>query len=359
MDIQSKIKRVVEVWRQRQIFDVRIQEGAEKRMQEIDRSRGGKGGGGGGKLGGSLFGGQLGGSVPPELEALSKNQSAVTKAEVDARGVVGTANTEYSKATDTNTPLPTPPVHAARLSALMKTLATAHGALEASIRTRRELLTNLESLLESNRVKLSTEEVQATDLKARRDKIEDRKKEVEDGIMRGLSTPTTPNHASIPTTNDGAANESAAPEPESFTPPPPEVEAFTPPPTDLNTEDDPDADMYGLGEPVEAETALADPSGAEFVTEEPPVHDEPPPAFEPPPALPKQDVQAHHPAVDILASLQMPQARHASSEVPSGVEESADPRLKRRKLSHKAPDVDDEIFGSNGVDEDGVAAMLQ
>ncbi|KAL1583738.1 hypothetical protein WHR41_07531 [Cladosporium halotolerans] len=352
VEVQNKIKRVVEVWRQRTIFDVKIQDALEKRLDEVDKTRGAqRGGGGGGKLGGSLFGGS-GGSVPSELEPLSKSQTALSKAEASARGVVTNANTEYGKLNDPNTPVPSPPVHAAKLASLMKTLASAHSAVESSIKARTELIAGLEQLLEKSRTSLATDQETAADLSSRLASTESRKREVEDGIMRGLSNPATPSYES----GNGASNaangaDPMAPEPESFTPPP-DVESFTPPPPDAGENE---ADTFAIGENAPAEQQLADPSGAEVITEQAPSHDEPPPSHEPPPALESQPSQPENAAAaDILSSLQMPQVRHASAEIAG---EIADPRLKRRKMSHN--NVDDEIFGANGVDEDGVAAMLQ
>ena len=346
------------MWRQRSIFDVKIQDALEKRLDDIDKTRGAqKGIGGGGKLGGSLFGGGSGGGVPSELESISKSQTALTKAETSARGVVATANTEHSKLTDPNTPLPSPPVHAAKLASLMKTLASAHSAVESSIKARTELIAGLEQLLQKNRSSLDADQATATELSGRLTTTESRKREVEDGIMRGLSNPTTPLNQSPGvgagdlSSNGTLGNEPTAPDYEEFTPPP-EVESFTPPPA--GDADDTDRDTFAIGENVPGETLLADPAGAEAISEQQPTHDEPPPSHEPPPMLESQPEKATiTPGADILSSLQMPQARHASAEIPA---ESADPRLKRRKLTHNEPE---EIIGADGVDEDGVAAMLQ
>jgi regulator of Ty1 transposition protein 103 len=231
----------------------------------------------------------------------------------------------------------------------MKTLASAHSAVESSIKARTELIAGLEQLLQKNRSSLATDQSTATDLSDRLTTTESRKREVEDGIMRGLSNPTTPLNQSPSagagdiSSNGTLGNEPTAPDYEEFTPPP-EVEAFTPP-GDANAHE---RDSFAVGDNVPAEKLLADPTGAEVISEQPLTHDELPPSHEPPPAL-----SNNAPGADILSSLQMPQVRHASAEVPA---ESADPRLKRRKLSHNQPE---EIIGADGVDEDGVAAMLQ
>ncbi len=365
-EVQGKIKRVVEVWRQRNIFDVKIQEGTEKRLEELDRARGGgglNGSSGKGRLGGALFGGGSG-NVPSELEAVAKAQSALSKADAEARPAIGTADMEFAKTTDPNTPLPTPPVHAAKLNTLIKHLAKAQGAVEASIRARRELLSGLEKLIESNRSKLAEDEVTLTNLSTRKEGVEIKKKEVEDGIMRGLSTPSSPD---LPTPTSGHANGNVQlsddvamverPEAESLTPPPPDVESFTPPPGEETLGGDP-APFIGDATPLEQNVAST--TGAE-----------PPPAFEPPSMLHTQDPSAATQANDFLNSLNVGQlagqVRQASTELQpdggsarSSETPTADPRLKRRKMNHaKRPNVDEDIFGAaGGVDEDGVSALL-
>ncbi|CAK4031077.1 DUF618-domain-containing [Lecanosticta acicola] len=340
-EVQGKLRRVVEVWRQRNIFDPRIQEQTEKRLDEIDKQKGGKSlGGGGSRLGGSLFGGS-GGSVAPELDGINKIQSNLNKAEAASKAPVKSANSEYSKMTDPSTPVPSAPVHAAKLRGLVnRELRTAHGAVEASIKARKELLAGLERLTESNRAKLAEEEATTAELQQKIDEMEATIQEVEDSIMRGQDV------API----DGAANGTAwngsdpdRPEAEGFTPPPPDVEGFTPPPQD-------GADTL---EGLPADEGFASTTGAESISEQPPNFDEPAPSYVPPPAIAGTGSGA--PSNDFLRNLlsQQGQVRQASSELP------ADPRLKRRKLSHNNEDsVDNEIFGATGVDEAGISAML-
>ncbi|PYI03381.1 DUF618-domain-containing protein [Aspergillus sclerotiicarbonarius CBS 121057] len=219
-DIQQKLRRVVEVWRQRSIFELPIQEAVEARIDEIDRSRST------GKkplLGGSLFSNSSG-STPPELQPLVPLQSTLSKATLASVAPTAIGNAEYDKLHDPNTPLPPPPVHAARLSHLLKALANAESSVSEVIRSRRLLIDGLEKLLETNRSALSKEEAMAAQLKERKAETEATKREVEDGIMRGLSAENSPavNHG-----DSGVEGESITrPEVEALTPPP--VEALTP-----------------------------------------------------------------------------------------------------------------------------------
>ncbi|RAK88430.1 DUF618 domain protein [Aspergillus costaricaensis CBS 115574] len=218
-DIQQKIRRVVEVWRQRSIFELPIQEAVEARVDEIDKSRST------GKkplLGGSLFSSSSG-STPSELQPLVPLQVAVSKATVASTASATAANAEYDKMHDPNTPLPTPPVHAARLSQLLKALANAESSVSEVIKSRTALIEGLEKLLATNRSALSKEQSMVAQLTDRKSETEATKREVEDGIMRGLSAENSPaiNHGD------------AGPEGEPISRP--EVEALTPPPVEAIT----------------------------------------------------------------------------------------------------------------------------
>jgi len=140
-----------------------------------------------------------------------------------ASGAASTANAEYEKMQDPNTPLPTPPVHAARLSQLLKTLANAESSVSEVIKSRHALINGLEKLLETNRSALSKEQSLATQLSERRVDTETKKRDVEDGIMKGLSVENMP--AAHPTGN-AEGEPIARPEVEALTPPP--VESITP-----------------------------------------------------------------------------------------------------------------------------------
>ncbi|KAL1967353.1 hypothetical protein VTN77DRAFT_3399 [Rasamsonia byssochlamydoides] len=214
-EIQQKLRRVVEVWRQRSIFEQPIQEAVEARVEELDRSRSS------GKkplLGGSLFSSSSG-SVPPELQPLVPLQVAVSKAAVSSTASVTAANTEYDKMHDPNTPVPTPPVHAARLSQLLKSLANAESSVSEIIKSRQALIDGLEKLLDTNRTALAKEQSLVSQLSERKAETETKKREVEDAIMRGLSAENSP------AVHNGESDTSR-PEIEGLTPPP--VESLTP-----------------------------------------------------------------------------------------------------------------------------------
>ncbi|KAF2134696.1 DUF618-domain-containing protein [Dothidotthia symphoricarpi CBS 119687] len=219
-EIQNKIRRVVEVWRQRQIFTQAVQQSIEKQIDELDRTRTSKKP----ALGGSLFSSS---SVPPELTPVAPLAISVQKADLHAKPALATANQDYEKLTNPNNAIPTPPMHAAGLAALVKKLAVAEGAVAEIMKARQALIIGLEQLLEANKSKLTQEEAQMLDLGTRKDAIDSRKREVEQAILTGMSAADTNKISAAPfpvaTTSPAAQDR---PKVEELTPPP--MESFTP-----------------------------------------------------------------------------------------------------------------------------------
>ena len=249
-------------------------------------------------------------------------------------------------------------MRAGKLGSLLKTLASAESAVNDSINARKELIQGLEKILESHRKKLSEEEATKSEISQHRTEVEAERKEVEDGILRRVSAEeanstaheyaspnANPTNAGTTAAVDGAADTS--PEIEGFTPPPPDVEDFTPDGSP-KLEAQPETVAAGQAEDMlETDTFAADP-----VQEQKPNHDEPAPSHEPPPALQPGGTSSSNgatsaPGSDLLASLALPGVRPSSAI--NG--ESTDPR-KKRKTSHKSNDMDDQFFGSVGLDAD-------
>ncbi|KAI4106943.1 MAG: hypothetical protein L6R37_001942 [Teloschistes peruensis] len=225
-EVQDKIKRTTDVWRTRNVFDKTVQDTVEARIAEIDRSRSGKKGG---LLGKSLFSGGSDASAPPELQPLIPLQIAVSKANAAAEPATTTAIQDFEKLTDPSKPTPSPPVYAARLSALFKSLSSAESAVAERIKTRQDLVDGLEKLLATNRTALDKEKTQQTTLQERGETIERKKTEVEDAIMRGGAAATATGTFSPVTTETSNGNNTAG-EPER-----PKFEELTPPPTESLT----------------------------------------------------------------------------------------------------------------------------
>ncbi|KAM4064805.1 RNA polymerase II-binding domain-containing protein [Hirsutella rhossiliensis] len=237
-EVQAKLRRVVDVWKDRTIFEGPIQSAIEARLEELDKARGAPKSG----FGGSPFGASS--SVPSEFTPLVSAHQKVSKLSLPLRTTVASANQEYEKHTDPSTAVPTAPVYAARLNGLLKTLANAESAVAECVKAREGLVSGLEKLLETNRSALESDKNAAAQLLKRKGEVEDKKQQVEMAIMRALG----------PAEGNGSPEEGG-----SVSPPPepgrPEMEALTPP----AIEDEP-ADP--LGEALASE-ASDDQSAAE------------------------------------------------------------------------------------------------
>lgn len=195
---------------------------------ELDKSRSNNK-----KSGGSLFSSNTD-SFPRELDLLAAPQQTVSKLVLSTKTSLNAANQDYDKLTDPSAPLPSAPVHAARLNGLLKTLANAEGAVAESIKARKTLIEGLEKMLDMNRIALATEETQLETLTARRNEIDAKKKDVEDSIMRGFASSSNPGTPAGVGGSPAVSQASVTPAPE---PDRPEVEALTPPSYDQPSND--------------------------------------------------------------------------------------------------------------------------
>lgn len=279
-----------------------------------------------------------------EIQPLVPLQIAVSKALASANTASSAADIEYDKLTDPSKTIPTPPVHAARLSALLKSLANAEGAVSESIKARQALLGGLEKILETNRIAIAAEEAQHIEFTSRKAVIEAKKREVEDGIMRGLSAESSPivNHTPVFDTKismNGKGTHESYDSNTSAEPQPPNIEELTPPPIESLTP---------VGSPP-----LPASADANLRHEQQQTHYADP-------AMPMQHQQPPPPAVnitagaDLLSSLSMPPVRHYAGNLGVG---GGGP-YKKRKLE---PDFSDFGGGDDAMadlDED-VAELLR
>ncbi|KAH6603331.1 hypothetical protein Trco_008106 [Trichoderma cornu-damae] len=218
-EIQAKLRRVIDVWKDRSIFEAPIQGAIEARLNELDKARGSVKPG----FGGSPFGSSA--LVPSEFTPLVSAHQTVAKLSVPLKTTVVSANQEYEKQVDPTIPVPSAPVYAARLNGLLKTLASAESAVAECVKARASLISGLEKMLDSNRAALENEKNAASELLSRKREIEDKKQQVEVAIMRALG-PAEGNgsHAEGESNNHPEVDR-------------PEMEALTPPTMDDDFED--------------------------------------------------------------------------------------------------------------------------
>ncbi|KAJ1329152.1 regulator of Ty1 transposition protein 103 [Microdochium nivale] len=241
LEVQTRVKRVVDVWRERGVFEEPIQQAAEARLAELDKTRGPAKTG----LSGNIFGSSGGPSLPSELAPLATPQQNVTKSLMPMKASISSADQEFEKLMGPSADVPSAPVYAARLSALLKKLAQAEGAVEQCVKARRTLVGELQKILETNRTALIAEEDQLEILTKRKDDASNKKSDVERAILAGL--PPDESYAA------DAYNEQSQSEPEQ-----PEMEALTPP--SVEAEDPEDTQAQSTTDQQGAHELVADPA---------------------------------------------------------------------------------------------------
>ncbi|KAL2670814.1 hypothetical protein Neosp_014616 [[Neocosmospora] mangrovei] len=252
-ELQSKLKRVVDVWKDRTIFETPIQAAVEARIEELDKARGTAKS----SFKSSPFGGGGGGGaapIPAEFAPLVTAHQTATKLSIPLKATVASADQEYEKQTNSSTPVPSAPVYAARLNGLLKTLANAESAVAECVKAREDLISGLEKLLGANRAALEQDKAAAAQLTSRKTEIEEKKHAVEVGIMRALG-PADSNGTPGGGEGSGTPPEPDRPEMEALTPPP--MEAFTPPPMEPFGAPTPEA-LTPEGNPPATMTAAED-----------------------------------------------------------------------------------------------------
>lgn len=170
--------------------------------------------------------------MPSEFAPLVSAHQTVTKLSIPLKATVSSADQEYEKQTDTSSPVPSAPVYAARLNGLLKTLANAESAVADCVKARAGLVSGLEKLLESNRAALEMDRQTLSKLSTRKSEIEEKKQQVEMGIMQALGS--SENQGS-PAEGGSVSPPAEADRPEMEALTPPAVEAFTPPPMEALT----------------------------------------------------------------------------------------------------------------------------
>ncbi|PHH58873.1 hypothetical protein CDD81_4253 [Ophiocordyceps australis] len=217
-EIQAKLRRVVDVWKDRCIFEGPIQAAVEARLDELDKTRGTTKP----AFGGSPFASS---SVPSEFAPLVSSYHKVSKLSVPLKITISSAKQEYEKQTDPTTVVPSAPVYAARLNGLLKTLANAESAVAECVKAREGLVVGLEKILEAHRTALESDKETAAELLKQKEEIEDKKQQVEVAIMRALG----------PSDNNGFSEEQGADTNPAAELDGPEMEALTPPSVDDGT----------------------------------------------------------------------------------------------------------------------------
>ncbi|PHH51407.1 UPF0400 protein [Ceratocystis fimbriata CBS 114723] len=217
-EVQSKLKRVIDVWRDRRVFDDAVQADIDRRVFDLDKSRG--------TATITGFSSLNSNQIPKDLAPLVPLHHAVSSRSLPVKTAFSSADQDYKKLKDPSVPTPSAPVYAARLNGLLKLLGTAESVVSDSLKARQELVSVMDKILEAQRLSLAEEEALLADVQSRKKEISTTRDEVERNIMNGL---TKPEHETDPA---GLTASNGNSEPDR-----PEMEALTPPPIDMNVDE--------------------------------------------------------------------------------------------------------------------------
>ncbi|KAK9388288.1 RNA polymerase II-binding domain-containing protein [Lipomyces mesembrius] len=184
-DLQGKIRRVVEVWRQRIVFSDDVLKDIETRLDDADKKKP-KQISGGRRIGqGMSF--SLG--LPLELSKLATAHSDVNSKVNTLGEAVSSANKFYSAVTEADA-LPAPMEYASQIEKALMSVNSALKASEEMLKSRQELIRQLESLLSVNKAALESETCQHSVLEEKKQKALDLQKDVSDMILGSISEPS-------------------------------------------------------------------------------------------------------------------------------------------------------------------------
>lgn len=175
-----------------------------------------------------------GSTIPPDFQPSISAAHHLQKHRNATKAAITNADQSYATSTSlSQSSIDPPPVQAALLSSLLKSLATAEGAVKESIRTRKAVIDSLNKILTSHIQSLEDDRSKAQVLGDRVKEVELRKQEVENSIMRELSSGHSADGIDVANVPQGMKLELGSTTPpglpaaEDMTPPP--VEDFTPP----------------------------------------------------------------------------------------------------------------------------------
>lgn len=227
VDVKNKLKRVVSVWRERNVFSAEVQDDVEKRISDLDKGKAAKG-----KLGGSLFASadEATGGTPAELKEITDLHTHLRKSALESDATTQHATESYLTTWVSLVATPAPPVEAARINALLKTLSTAHSTLQTTLAARDSLLASLEKTVNEHRLAREKEETALRSLESQRATFDERKTLVDEAIMKGLAPEPLPLPDDIRRQHDALHAQKGGDEL-----PRPEMEPLTPPAADTLT----------------------------------------------------------------------------------------------------------------------------
>ncbi|KAK9457004.1 RNA polymerase II-binding domain-containing protein [Dipodascopsis uninucleata] len=178
-DLQGKIRRVVEVWRQRTIFPEEVLMDIETRLGDTDKKKP-KQISGGRRIGQGLSFGLSG--LPSEISKLATaHQDMTTKANSASSGI-STSSKLYSEIVHAEA-LPAPMEYASQLERLLTSLNSAIKASNDAIKARSTFINQLESIVVANKAALEGEMNQHNDLVQKQNRVLELQQDVNQMIL--------------------------------------------------------------------------------------------------------------------------------------------------------------------------------
>lgn len=156
-DVQAKITRVIDVWKQRSIFSPDILEAISARIssqgkqQPRPQSSGSNG-------------------LPHELAGIAEQYTRLFGMTSSSSLALGTANSLYSSLIE-NDMKPSPDLYVAKLRQLGSSLTLAATTVQNSVKHREEMITQLQALLATNTSALAKDKETLTEIHKRQDRV--------------------------------------------------------------------------------------------------------------------------------------------------------------------------------------------
>ncbi|QSL65669.1 hypothetical protein MERGE_002982 [Pneumocystis wakefieldiae] len=170
-DVQNRLKHVVNVWEQRNVFSENVIMDVNKRLEIAEKSV--KKSLSGGKLGGSL---KL--SLAPELSKINILYHSLIESISSSSLAIGSSFGFYSQLIETEVTSASP-LYVSKLFQLLESLKLSYNTSKAAILVREDIIKQLEALLEENNSMLSKENEQLNEIQKKIDHVNDIKQQVE------------------------------------------------------------------------------------------------------------------------------------------------------------------------------------
>lgn len=186
-EVKARIKRVVDVWKQRQIFPPEVLQEIENRIANSSNSaKANDNVSGNSSLG--LFGAMSGGgssAMPKELSSLASTFQNTRTGHDNAFNDAKKSIQDYEELLQADN-LPAPPIYAKRLAGLLAGLQQSSSALQAQIKARKDYETALKKLLEQSEAEGKEENNLLATAAAKEQEAAEVKQEVESMLVSDL-----------------------------------------------------------------------------------------------------------------------------------------------------------------------------